>query len=34
MYTKLLRKLAMIQRSFSGHCEPTPTGGGGNGHCY
>lgn len=32
MYTKLLRKMCLLQRKFCGHCDGSGTGS--TGHCY
>ena len=35
MYTKLLRKMCLLQRKFCGHCDGSKTGStDSNGHCY
>ena len=36
MYTKLLRKMCLLQRKFCGHCDGSGTGSGtgSTGHCY
>ena len=34
MYTKLLRKMCLLQRKFCGHCDGSGSGTGSTGHCY
>ena len=34
MYTKILRKVCLLQRKFCGHCDGGGSGTGGVGHCY
>ena len=35
MYTKLLRKMCLLQRKFCGHCDGSDgSGTGSTGHCY